>query len=151
MRSSSSLLCSGWVPSGGPAASWFPRLWWDWRRPGFTNPWPHHWVWLVPGVACAVALAVRGFRQGQGQGGLAAGDCCRRDGIPALIQLRFHLLEIMLATKSPGISFAAAFYALGGVVLVIALGVGARLIARGEGTGDDVPPGDNVTGVVAGA
>ena len=113
--------------------------------------WPHHWVWLVPGVACAVALALRGFKQGQGKVGWLLAIAAAVTGIPALIQLRFHLLEIMLATKSPGISFAAAFYALGGVVLVIALGVGARLIARGEGTGDDVPPGDNVTGVVAGA
>lgn len=113
--------------------------------------WPHHWVWLVPGVACAIALAIRAFRQGEGKVGWLLAIGATVTGIPALIQLRFHILEIMLAANAPGISFVSALYAAGGVLLVVALGVGARLITRDEGTSDDLPPADNATGVAAGA
>lgn len=99
--------------------------------------WPHHWIWLIPAIGSAIALAIRAFRtQHSGIGWLLV-VACAATLLPALLQLRFYWLERVIADGWPGAKAIGAVYSVVGVLIVVALAVSVRLFPKGESANND--------------
>ena len=132
-------------------ASWFPRLWWVWRQSWFHQSRGHITGCGVGSrVACAVALALRGFKKVRGKVGWLLAIAAAVTGIPAPHPVRFHLLRNHARNQISGHQLRRGVLCARWGCAVIYPSGGCATNRRGEGTGDDVPP-EQRHRVVAGA
>lgn len=92
--------------------------------------WPHHWVWLVPAVSVCAALAVRAFRSEHRPLGALLAVAVVLGALPAMVQLRFILTVIFTETWFR-LWVVGTAYAIGGFLMLVALGIGSRLVGPG--------------------
>ncbi len=126
----------------------FAAMWWDRSRlvaatiVGLMSllispiSWPHHWVWLVPAISICAALAVRAFRSGRAGIGWLLSVAVVAATIPPMIQLRY-IISILIPDDWFRVWVVGTAYGVAGVLLLVALGVGVRLVEPGLQSKED--------------
>ncbi len=128
---------------------WIATLWWSHSRlvaaaiVGMTillvSPisWTHHWVWLIPAVCSAVALAVRAFRLKKSGIGWLLTIASAVSLIPAMLHANTYWSQSSIGSRWPGPDVLAVTYAVSGTMLVVSLGAALLLFRAGESTNEE--------------
>lgn len=100
--------------------------------------WPHHWVWLVPAISVCIALALRAFQRGHKGLGWLLVVSATLGGLAAMLQLRFFLV-LVFDYEWFRLWIVGTVYAVSAILMLMSLGMGARLVGPGLQEAVDAP------------